>query len=355
MDSVTQAALGATVAGAIAGKRCRPSVLLVGALLGTLPDLDVLLDYGDAVHNTIKHRGFSHSLLLLPPLALMLAWCYCRWRPDRYWSLSRVFFLTLAVLVTHPLLDAMTTYGTQLFWPFDGYYELRNVFIIDPLYTLPLLIAVGVALCLPSHGGRWSQRMLLLSTLYLGWGYLSQQWVATRVSDNLARQGLPNEHVLITPTPFNTLLWRVVVMDEDRYWEGFASVLDQEARVDFVARPLGKWPLDVKPETLLGLEAFSHRFLNYRQEAHHLIVSDLRLGIADQLSFEFVFAERSPQGDWQLLDTTWRYPSSRDYALLGPLWQRLQGDQSIHVDLPSSTNEAASRWPRLSEDRGVNL
>ncbi|GAL15593.1 hypothetical protein JCM19233_6615 [Vibrio astriarenae] len=92
MDSITQAALGATVAGAIAGKRCTPKVLLVGAALGTLPDLDVILDYGDAVSNTIKHRGFTHSLLLLPPFALLISWLYCYFRPDSFWSFKRVSF-----------------------------------------------------------------------------------------------------------------------------------------------------------------------------------------------------------------------------------------------------------------------
>ena len=107
MDSVTQAALGATVAGAIAGKRCNAKVLLAGAALGTLPDLDVILDYGDAVQNTIKHRGFSHSLLVLPPFALLISWLYCRRYADSFWTLSRVFFLAVSVLVTHTLLDAM--------------------------------------------------------------------------------------------------------------------------------------------------------------------------------------------------------------------------------------------------------
>ncbi|MCW8334578.1 metal-dependent hydrolase [Vibrio paucivorans] len=333
MDSITQAALGATVAGAIAGKKCNAKVLLVGAALGTLPDLDVMLDYGDAVQNTIKHRGFSHSLLVLPPFALLISWLYCRWRPDAFWNLSWVFFLTVSVLVTHTLLDAMTTYGTQLIWPFEGYFELRNVFIIDPLYTLPLLLAIGVALFSKKHGGRWCQSVVLLSTLYLGWGYASQQTIANRVEQNLAAQNLPNQQVLITPTAFNTLLWRVVVMDDGQYWEGLASVLDKDQVIDFVARPLGSWPLEEKPPTLVGLEAFSHNYLNYRVEGDALIVSDLRLGMADNLSFEFVFAEKGSDGQWQLLESTQRFPSERGLDLLGVLWQRLKGDQSIDANL----------------------
>jgi inner membrane protein len=333
MDSVTQAALGATVAGAIAGKHCNAKVLLAGAALGTLPDLDVILDYGDAVQNTIKHRGFSHSLLTLPPLALLISWLYCLRYSDSFWTLRRVFFLTVSVLVTHTLLDAMTTYGTQLIWPFEGYFELRNVFIIDPLYTLPLLLGIGFALMSKHKGGRWCQSVVLLSTLYLGWGYVSQQVISKRVEQNLLAQKLPNQQVLITPTAFNTLLWRVVVMDDGQYWEGLASVLDKDKHIDFIARPLGHWPLEETPNTLKGLNAFSHGYLNYRVEEDALIVSDLRLGMADSLSFEFVFAEKDGNGEWRLLEATQRYPSERSLDLLAPLWQRLKGDQSIDANL----------------------
>ncbi|WP_434763979.1 metal-dependent hydrolase [Vibrio fortis] len=333
MDSVTQAALGATVAGAIAGKHCNAKVLLAGAALGTLPDLDVILDYGDAVQNTIKHRGFSHSLLTLPPLALLISWLYCLRYSDSFWTLRRVFFLTVSVLVTHTLLDAMTTYGTQLIWPFEGYFELRNVFIIDPLYTLPLLLGIGFALMSKHKGGRWCQSVVLLSTLYLGWGYVSQQVISERVEQNLLAQKLPSQQVLITPTAFNTLLWRVVVMDDGQYWEGLASVLDKDKHIDFIARPLGHWPMEETPNTLKGLNAFSHGYLNYRVEDDALIVSDLRLGMADNLSFEFIFAEKDGNGEWRLLEATQRYPSERSLDLLAPLWQRLKGDQSIDANL----------------------
>ncbi|MDC5854111.1 metal-dependent hydrolase [Vibrio europaeus] len=333
MDSVTQAALGATVAGAIAGKKCNAKVLLVGAALGTLPDLDVVLDYGDAVQNTIKHRGFSHSLLVLPPFALFISWLYCLWRPDTFWTLTRTFILTVSVLVTHALLDAMTTYGTQLIWPFEGYYSLRNIFIIDPLYTVPLLVAIGASLFANKWGGRLCQAVVLISTLYLGWGYASQQWVASRIEQNLLAQNLPNQQVLITPTPFNTLLWRVVIMDDGKYWEGLASVLDSDQRIDFIPHSLGQWPLEEKPETLRGLQAFSHNYLNYRVEEGELIVSDLRLGMANNLAFEFIFAQKSETGEWQLLDSTQRYPSQRSLDQLGQLWQRLKGDQSIDANL----------------------
>ncbi|GEA49841.1 hydrolase [Vibrio inusitatus NBRC 102082] len=337
MDSITQAALGATIAGAVAGKQCNAKVLLVGAALGTLPDLDVVLDYGDAVSNTIKHRGFSHSLLLLPPFALLLSWLYCRFRPDAFWNFKRVSVLTLSVLVTHTLLDAMTTYGTQLIWPFEGYFELRNIFIIDPLYTVPLLIAIIVALFSNANGAKWCQSVLVLSTLYLGWGFTAQQYIANRVDQNLAQQGLPNKQVMITPTPFNTVLWRIVVMDEHYYWEGLASLLDEDKDIEFIARPKGAWPLEEKPDTLRGLKAFSHNYLNYREENDELIVSDLRLGMANNLAFEFIYAKRDDSGDWVLIDAPKRFPSPRGFEHLNTLWERLMGDQSIDANLTKQT------------------
>ncbi len=334
MDSITQAALGATVAGAIAGKRCNAKVLLAGAALGTLPDLDVMLDYGDAISNTIKHRGFSHSLFLLPPFALLLSWLYTRLRPDSFWSFTRVSVLTVSVLVTHTLLDAMTTYGTQLLWPIHGYFEVSNIFIIDPIYTVPLLIAIIVALFSKSRGGRWCQAMVILSSLYLIWGYAAQQHIIDRVERNLQAQNLPTQNVLVTPTPFNTVLWRVVVRDKNNYWEGLASLLDDDESINFVSRPLGDWPMQEKPSTLLGLKAFSHDFLNYHEENGALIVTDLRLGLANHLSFQFVLAQRDKQGSWQLVDKPTRHPSGeRGLDKLNVLWERLKGDQSIDANL----------------------
>lgn len=120
--------------GRLAGRcRCRknpwPFSLLVGAVLGTLPDLDVIIDYGTAVANFTQHRGFSHSLFVLLPLSVLLAFALHRWRP--HLGYGRWFALTALVLMTHPLLDAFTTYGTQLFWPIGPPVAISSIFIID--------------------------------------------------------------------------------------------------------------------------------------------------------------------------------------------------------------------------------
>ena len=187
MDSLSQVVLGASVGGAVMGRTLGRSALLGGALLGTLPDLDVLIDYGDAVANFTEHRGFSHSLLVLLPVSLLLAWVLQRWRPAI--TLWRWWAFTGLCLLTHPLLDAFTTYGTRLFWPLGDPVAISSIFIIDPLYTLPLLIAVVWALFRPPARPALAAG-LTLSSLYLCWSLVAQQWMTQRVMPVLAEQGL---------------------------------------------------------------------------------------------------------------------------------------------------------------------
>ena len=155
MDSLTQAVLGAGIAGAIAPAGHRRKALLLGAALGTLPDLDVFIDYGGAVENFTMHRGFSHSIFVLLPFSLVLWWVLWKlWPPVREAPLRWLAVVSLA-LITHPLLDAHTAYGTQLLWPLDVPPTMwATLFIIDPLFTLPLLVATVLAAFIPNRS--WS-------------------------------------------------------------------------------------------------------------------------------------------------------------------------------------------------------
>ena len=177
MDSLTQAVLGAALQGAVLGRIQGRRSLLYGAALGTLPDLDVLIRYADPVSQMTYHRGFSHSLFVLTALAAALAWLVSavarrRW-PDKGYRLPRVFLAFWLVLVTHPILDAFTVYGTQLFWPLHlTPQSWAAVFIIDPVYTLPLLGAVLYAAFKGMSGKAVTVLgvALAFSTAYLGYG-----------------------------------------------------------------------------------------------------------------------------------------------------------------------------------------
>ncbi|MDO8372835.1 MAG: metal-dependent hydrolase, partial [Polaromonas sp.] len=177
MDSLTQMALGSAVSVAVMGRRTAVwKAALWGAVAGTLPDLDAFIDHGNAILNMTLHRAESHALLYLTLAAPPLAWMVSRLHGEA--ALFQRWWLALwLALITHPLLDAMTVYGTQLLLPFTSYpFGVGSVFIIDPLYTVPLIVGVVAALRLQNTRGlRWNAAALVLSTLYLGWSVLAQQ------------------------------------------------------------------------------------------------------------------------------------------------------------------------------------
>ena len=238
MDSLTQMVLGAAVGTAVMGRRAGARAALWGAALGTLPDLDTLIAYGDPVRDFTLHRAESHALFWLTLAAIPLAALIHRLTGATQGHFRGWLLATWLALVTHPLLDAFTVYGTQLLLPFsDMPVGAGSIFIIDPLYTLPLLAGLVAALALwrrrPALAHGLNLAGLALSTTYLAWSVVAQAHVTGIVHRTVAATPLATGRVLVTPTPFNTLLWRVVVMDGAGYHEGYYSLLDDGRPVDF--------------------------------------------------------------------------------------------------------------------------
>ena len=326
MDSVTQAALGAAIGGAIAPAGQRRKALLVGAALGTLPDLDVLIDYGDAVANFTYHRGFSHSLFVLPPFAVLLWLALKRcWAPVRE-APSRWLAIIGLALITHPLLDAHTAYGTQLLWPFEPPPAMwATLFIIDPLFTLPLLIGIVFVSVRPAQpwSGRAIRACVLLSTLYVGWSWIAQSIVSHHTEETLAARGLQGAPVFIVPTPFNTLLWRIVVLTEQGYLEGFDSLLSKEDTPDFTAYTFDRNLLEAAGNVwaVSRLRWFSRDFVKASIDDDRLLITDLRMGQEPIYVFTHVVA-RWGNPHWEGIPTELLSPTIDERVLLDA-WQRM--------------------------------
>jgi len=138
MDSLTQIVLGASVGEAVLGRKIGNKAMLYGAIDGTIPDLDVLTSYfTDTVSALEIHRGFSHSVVFSVLMAPIFSWLVTRYESYKNKKAWAWFFFW--VLITHPILDAHTTWGTQLFWPGDLRLAFKTIFVIDPIYTLPFL------------------------------------------------------------------------------------------------------------------------------------------------------------------------------------------------------------------------
>ncbi|MHC6225707.1 metal-dependent hydrolase [Pseudomonas sp. X10] len=307
MDSLTQAVLGAALQGAVLGRVQGRRSLIYGAALGTVPDLDVVISYADPVSQMTYHRGFSHSIFVLSGLALVLAWLVAtvarkRW-PNRGYSGPRLFLAFWLVLVTHPVLDSFTVYGTQLFWPLHSIPESwAAVFIIDPLYTVPLLAAVIYA-ALKGMAGRSVPLLvaaLAFSTAYLGFGLTGRVMAEQRFKAALDEQGIAVTELRAVPIAFNSLVWRVLAKTPDGgYYEGVSSWFDrgppewqrQPLNLD-AARILHDDPLHER------LRWFTGDWLRYDIVGDALVVTDLRMGIPGNYTFRFNMATRDDQGRW---------------------------------------------------------
>lgn len=314
MDSLTQIVLGGTVAAICVPAAHRRRAAVAGAVLGTLPDLDgipLALMGADVVTQVTWHRGPSHSL---PVLALFgwLVWLLLR----RYWAPVREaprpwLAAILLALLTHPLLDAFTVYGTQLLWPLPMNPVMwSSVFIIDPAYTVPLLVAWivclrrGAAPTVP----RWLAAGLVLSSAYLGWTLVAKTMVDHDARAALAAspqtQSLHNAPMFSVPMPFNTLLWRVVVLTPDGFLEGYRSLAVDKKPMTFTAYPSDTTALRELATTappVARLLWFSSGFMKARPVDGQLVLSDLRMGVEPDYTFQYAVAERAAGGGWQAM------------------------------------------------------
>ena len=217
LDPLSQAAVGAVVPQATMKRPELLRLTLVGALAGMAPDLDVLIrSDSDPLLFLEFHRQFTHSLLFIPLGSLLCALVFSRLfaRGIPFLTVWLAAFLGYA---THGLLDACTTYGTLLLWPFsDVRIAWNNIAVIDPLFTLPLLFAIVLGLVRRST---WAPRIgLAWALIYLCVGLLQHNRAAA-VGESLAvERGHERVAVSAKPTLGNVLLWKVIYRHEGRFW-----------------------------------------------------------------------------------------------------------------------------------------
>lgn len=331
MDSLSQIALGGAIAAAIAPAGHRRAALLAGAALGTLPDLDGLFIVAftdNPVSLMTIHRSFSHSLFVLPLLGTLIWWLYRRFghgrvaqAPVRWW------WAMVLALVTHPLLDAFTVYGTQLWWPLSPPPAMwSSVFIIDPLYTVWLLIGCAVAWF--ARARPLAQRALvlglMLSSGYLGWSLLAKARVDRAADQALAAMGLADAPRFSVPMPFNTLLWRVVAMTPQGYVVGDRSLWADRRPMQFQGYPSNVQALRQAGgiAAVVRLNWFNHGFMRAQVQGGELVLSDLRMGLEPDYNFNFVVAAEQ-DGHWQAVPPRQVLPAYRQAGSRGVLKQRL--------------------------------
>lgn len=242
MDPLTQGVLGASLPQSAGRAREAAGAGLLGFFAGMAADLDVLIRSStDPLLFLEYHRQFTHSLVFIPIGGLLCALVlHGLIGQRRGFSFARsALFCTLGY-ATHALLDACTTYGTMLFWPFsDTRVAWNTVSIIDPLFTVPVLSLVLLA-------GLRQRPALARGALAWALGYLLLgQWQhhqAVELGRELAAaRGHTPLRLEAKPSFGNILLWKVVYETGERFY------------VDAVRS--GPWPAVYPGESVARLDA----------------------------------------------------------------------------------------------------
>lgn len=218
MDPLTQGVVGASLPQSLLkNKKLMIFATLFGFLSGMAADLDVLIQSKtDSLMYLQYHRQFTHSFVFIPVGAAICAgvfWLIFR----RKIPFRATFWFCLLGYGTHALLDACTSYGTQLFWPFTDYRVAWNIVsVFDPVFTLPALILVAVA---------FFKKQRLFARIALGWMlfYLSlgfwQNQRATAAAEALIKQrGHQASRLEVKPSFANLLVWKIIYETETHYF-----------------------------------------------------------------------------------------------------------------------------------------
>lgn len=333
MDSLTQIVLGAAVGEAVLGRKVGNKAMLYGAIAGTIPDLDVIANYfTDTVTAIEVHRGFTHSIVFAVLFAPVFGWLISKIERRSPAAWQDWAWLMFWGLFTHPILDAFTTWGTQLFWPFDLRVAFKNIFVIDPLYTLPFLTFLILAM-LAKRGSpkrrRFNNLGLIVSSSYLLLSIILKGITYQKFETALQEQGYEYLQMENKPAALNTILWTANVELEDAYLIGDYSLFDSKPikfhRFEKNHQLLGDLKLEDKVQRLIKIT--NGWFIISKQEGE-IFFSDLRFGVLDVESEDpdFVFTYKlNTQNDQLEVEEVKRKPAEAKKLLLG-LGTRIMGN-----------------------------
>ncbi len=217
MDPCSQGLLGASLACSTARNQELKIAALCGFVSGISADLDILIRSDlDTLLFLEYHRHFTHSLFFVPFGGFLISLILYMFFKNKY-SFKKLYFYSVLGFFTHGLLDACTSYGTSIFWPFFEDRVAWNIIsIIDPIFTFTLLIFLIIGILVKSS--KYVRIGALLSLTYLLFCFLQHEKVQLLVEKTATERGHKIERILLNPTIANSILWRTIYQFNGKYY-----------------------------------------------------------------------------------------------------------------------------------------
>ena len=303
MDSVTQFALGAVIGAVALGPKIGTrNAIIIGGVMGTVPDLDTFLPSENPVSAFTSHRGATHSLIVhaiaAPLFAEPLVRLFKGLRDHRIFT----YLVIYMIFATHALIDAVTIYGTRLLYPvIDTPFGVGSMFIIDPFYSLPLILIVLWGLAISSYGAtfaKWAKRALILTSAYMLLSIPLQQMAEAKALQVLDDHGIEPERVLTVAGPFSIFYWKTIAIDESRYINLYSSTFGGEDAVTAYVHPrrADLIPCLATNQWFQDLRSFNKGIFSLAVDGTEVVMSDLRMGLSPNYVFNFAIAEATDEG-----------------------------------------------------------
>ena len=332
MDSFTQIALGIATAELLAGKKLQNKTFLYGAILGTIPDLDIVVGkFMSDVDGVAIHRGLSHSLLFFAFLSPILGLVISKIEKDKI-NFKSASILAFWCLATHVFLDLFTSWGTQILWPLEYRFALKTIFVIDPLYTIPLIISLIFVWKNKDFllRKKYVIRGLVISSSYLFLTCILKFFTVQQFEKALQNQKLTYQELIVKPTAFNCILWNANISTSEGYYLADYSLFDSKP-IQFTFYPKNQ----ILEEKLVNsydfqqLKKISEGWYLISEQNNHLYFNDLRFGLLNnnpenpQFAFSYKFKANS-EGNL----TAHEVPKAKrdGKALLQKIFTRLKGN-----------------------------
>ncbi len=323
MDSLTQIILGAACGEIALGKKIGNRALLFGAIGGTIPDLDVILGhvfFSNSIDQLAFHRGFMHSLLFAFLSPFMFGWITYKlynskrnfikpilsvvidvpiigWLINKFNNTGKRFgtttikdwvWLYFLAILTHPILDSFTPYGTQLFLPFSDYrVAFNNISVADPFYTLPFLVCVFIVFFYKRNSNKrtkWNRLGLYISSAYMLFTIGNKFYMDAIFKKSFEESEVVFQRFSTQPTILNNILWYGIAETKDDYKVAFYSLLDKSSYADsIISLPKNHHLLDMTEPDLKTLDWFSNGYYNLSviDSSKNIRYNDLRYPLLD--------------------------------------------------------------------------
>lgn len=238
MDSLTHVVLGGCLGQVVLGKKIGRRAIIWGAIADTIPDLDVFCNFFiHPVNGLFVHRGFTHSIVF----ALLGSFVFgnllsIKYKNESATTAEWIILMGLG-LFSHLFIDSLTNYGTGLLEPFYNHrFSYTTIFIADPSFTIPMLIAFIVILFKKVSNPlkqKFAVCALMLSSLYLLWTFRNRSYFESFFNSQFKKQGITITGQELTPSPLNNILWGTIGKVDSGYFSGFSSLFSKEDLMKF--------------------------------------------------------------------------------------------------------------------------